>query len=201
MGCRWSRRWRSGFAPCWRQGDTPLPTFLGRSRSRAEWSPRRRPQSTPLWLDACQSIFPVVAAALEAICSPEFNLHAVTVSTMGAAALIVVNGPIAQEIGLNSGVSVFGPGNRANATIGRAVRLVIMNVTGARPGELDKATIGHPGKYTWCMAEAEDKSPWEPLHVERGFLQDSSAVSVFPGLSPIPVTSGDGDPEGDPFGV
>ena len=139
--------------------------------------------------------FPVVAATLEAMCEPQFNLHAVTVSTMGAAILAVVNGPAARRIGVASGVSVFGPGNRANATIGRAIRLVVMNVTGARPGELDKATMGHAGKYTWCMAECEDTSPWEPLHVERGFDVDESAVTVFPGLSPIPVTSGDEDPE------
>ncbi len=139
--------------------------------------------------------FPIVAAALEAMCEPQFNLHAVTVSTMGAAILTVVNGPAARRIGLGSGASVFGPGNRANATIGRAIRLVIMNVTGAKPGELDKATMGHAGKYTWCMAEGEETSPWEPLHVERGFGADESAVTVFPGLSPIPVTSGDEDPE------
>ena len=139
--------------------------------------------------------FPVVAATLEAMCEPQFNLHAVTVSTMGAAILTVVNGPAAREIGLGSGVSVFGPGNRANATIGRAIRLVVMNVTGAKPGELDKATMGHPGKYTWCMAECEETSPWEPLHVERGFDEDESTVTVFPGLSPIPVTSGAEDPE------
>ncbi len=139
--------------------------------------------------------FPIVVAALEAMCQREFNLHAVTVSTMGAAVLTVVNGPITRRIGLNSGVSVFGPGNRANATIGRAIRLVVMNVTGARPGELDKATIGHPGKYTWCMAEDEATSPWPPLHVERGIERDRSAVTVFPGLSPIPVSSEDGDPE------
>ena len=134
--------------------------------------------------------FPVVTATLEAMCEPQFNLHAVTVSTMGAAILTVVNGPAAREVGLGSGVSVFGPGNRANATIGRAIRLVVMNVTGAKPGELDKATMGHPGKYTWCMAECEETSPWEPLHVERGFREDESTVTVFPGLSPIPVTSG-----------
>lgn len=139
--------------------------------------------------------FPVVAATLEAMCEPQFNLHAVTVSTMGAAILTVVNGPAAREIGLGSGVSVFGPGNRANATIGRAIRLVVMNVTGAKPGELDKATMGHPGKYTWCMAECEETSPWEPLHVERGFDEDESTVTVFPGLSPIPVTSGAEAPE------
>ena len=100
--------------------------------------------------------FKIVLAAVEAMCEPEFNLHAVTASTQGSAVLAVVNGPIAREVGLNSGISVFGPGHRANATIGRAIRLVIINATGSVSGEIDKATQGHPGKYTWCIAEDED---------------------------------------------
>ena len=134
---------------------------------------------------------PVVLAAVEALCEPSFNLHAITASTAGAAVLVVVNGPVALELGLNSGVSVFGPGNRANATIGRAVRLVIGNVTGAAPGVLDKATLGHPGKYTWCIAEAEDISPWEPLHVERGLDAGQGTVTIFAGLSPIQTDNGE----------
>ena len=130
--------------------------------------------------------FPVVVAAVEAMSEPQFNLHAVSVSTMGAAVLTVVNGPVARTLDLNSGVSLFGPGNRANATIGRAIRLVMMNATGAT-GELDKATFGHPGKYTWCIAENEESSPWAPLHVRKGFEPDQSTVSVFAGLSPIQV--------------
>ena len=133
--------------------------------------------------------FPTVVTAIEAMCEPEFNLHAMSVSTMGAASLIVVSGPVATELGLNSGVSAFGPGHRANATIGRAVRLVLSNVTGAVSGVLDKATLGHAGKYTWCIAEAEEVSPWEPLHVHRGLGADQSGVTVFAGLSPIQVTN------------
>ena len=139
--------------------------------------------------------FPVVLAAIQAMSEPQFNLHAVTASTMGAAVLTVVNGPIATELQINSGVSVFGPGHRANATIGRAIRLVVTNVIGALPGVIDQATLGHGGKYSWCMAEAEDLSPWEPLHVERGLSLDQSAVTVFAGLAPIQVSSHDGDPE------
>lgn len=133
--------------------------------------------------------FPVVAAAVEALCEPEFNLHAITASTMGAAVLVVVNGPVATELGINSGVSVFGPGHRANATIGRAIRLVIINATGSSSGEIDKATLGHAGKYTLCMAEAEAVSPWEPLHVERGFAKGDSVVSIFAALSGIQVSN------------
>jgi len=131
--------------------------------------------------------FKVVAAAVEAMSEPQFNLHAITASTQGAAVLAVVNGPVAKEIGLNSGVSVFGPGHRANATIGRAIRLVIINATGSQSGEIDKATLGHPGKYTWCMAEAEEISPWEPFQTDRGFEKDQSTVSLFAALSPIQV--------------
>ena len=131
--------------------------------------------------------FPVVLAAVDAMDEPEFNLHAISASTMGAAVLIVVNGPIAGELGMNSGVSVFGPGNRANATVGRAIRLIIANATGAYPGGLDKATLGHPGKFSYCIAEAEEVSPWEPLHVEQGLPADGSAVTVFAGMSPIQV--------------
>ena len=131
--------------------------------------------------------FRIVAAAVEAMCEPQFNLHAVTASTQGSAVLAVVNGPIAEEVGLNSGVSVFGPGHRANATIGRAIRLVIINATGSQSGEIDKATLGHPGKFTWCMAEAEDISPWGPLQTDRGFTGADSTISLFPALSPIQV--------------
>ena len=137
--------------------------------------------------------FPVALAAVEALVEPQFNLHAITVSTMGAAVLAVVNGPIANDLAMNSSVSVFGPGHRANATIGRAIRLVIINVTGAVPGVLDKATLGHPGKYTWCIAEGEEVSPWESLHVERGMDPDSSAITLFAGLSATQVSNHTGN--------
>ncbi len=130
---------------------------------------------------------PVLAAAIDGITDPEFGLHGISVSTMGSAVLLIVNGPIASELGMNSGVSVFGPGNRANASIGRAVRLIIINVLGTRAGELDKATIGHPGKYAWCIAENEELSPWDPVHVTLGQSAGSSAVTVVPGLGPFQV--------------
>jgi hypothetical protein len=129
---------------------------------------------------------PVVAAAVDAITQPEFNLHGITVSTMGAAIMLIVNGPITEELGINGGVSAFGPGYRANATIGRAIRLIVMNVLGTRSNDgLDKATLGHPGKYTWCVAENEQVLPdnWSPLHVTRGIDESESAVTVVSGLS------------------
>ena len=122
---------------------------------------------------------PVLLAAIEAMTAPEFNWHGALASTMGSAAMIVVSGPAAEGIGVNSGVNVFGPGHRANATLGRAVRLIIINVTGGAPGLLDRATFGHGGKYSMCFAESTEASPWEPLHVQRGFAPEESAVTVM----------------------
>lgn len=133
--------------------------------------------------------FPVVLTAIEAISDPEFALHGISASTGGAAVLVIVHGPIAARLGVNHGVNLFGQGQRANATIGRAVRLVMMNCFGARPGELDKATIGHPGKYSYCIAEDEAGSPWEPLHVARGMPAGSSAVTVFAAEGPHQVSN------------
>src|SRR5579884_2879843 len=127
---------------------------------------------------------PVVMAAIAAMSENAFGLHGISASTGGAAVLVIVHGPIVADLGVNSGVNLFGPGNRANATIGRAVRLVLMNCFGAQPGLLDKATIGHPGKYAYCIAEDEAGSPWEPLHVARGLRPDQSAVTVFAAEGP-----------------
>ncbi len=122
---------------------------------------------------------PVVLATVEAMTAPEFNWHGSLASTMGSAPMIVVSGPAAERIGMNGGVNVFGPGNRANATIGRAVRLIVINVTGGVPGLLDRATFGHGGKYSMCFTENMEHSPWEPLHVQRGFAPEESAVTVM----------------------
>ncbi len=128
--------------------------------------------------------FPVVIAAVEAACDPVFNLHGQSATTHFAAPLIIVNGPIRQAIGLNCGAGVFGPGFRANATIGRALRLVMMNLGGARPGEISMSTFGHPGRYTYCIGEYEEVSPWEPLHMEHGFAARESTVTLFSGEAP-----------------
>jgi hypothetical protein len=122
---------------------------------------------------------PVVVAAIEGLCRPEFAYHGPASSTGGSAMVLIVNGPIAKRLGVNSGNNAFGQGTRANATIGRAVRLTMMNAMNARPGLLDRATLGNPGKYSFCFAENEDNHPWEPLHVERGFRRDQSAVTVY----------------------
>lgn len=123
---------------------------------------------------------PVLLAALEAALDDEFGLHGLICTTMFGSPMIMVNGPIAQAIGMNAGVNALGQGNRANATIGRALQLIIRNVGGGRPGEIDRATMGNPGKYSFCFAEAED-SDWLPLAQERGIEAGRSAVTLFPG--------------------
>jgi hypothetical protein len=121
---------------------------------------------------------PVLIAAAEAVATPSFNLSGVQATTNPAAAWIIVNGPIVQRLGINGGANCLGPGVWANATIGRALRLILQNIGGGLPGSMDRATQGQPGKYTFCCAENEDASPWEPLHVERGCARDESTVTL-----------------------
>jgi hypothetical protein len=121
---------------------------------------------------------PVVGAIAEALAADEFNLMAIATTTGSVAPVVIVNGPIAKEIRMNAAGNALGPGNRANATIGRAVSLMLLNIGGAKPGEFDMATLGQPAKYTCCFAENESTSPWPGLHVERGFAPDSSVVTV-----------------------
>lgn len=127
---------------------------------------------------------PVIVAVLEAIGDPLWSYHGPATSTCGAAVFILVNGPIARELEINYGDNLFGPGWRANATIGRAVRLVMRNVIGTLPGRLDRSTLGHPGKYTFCIAENEEESPWPPVHVERGFRPEQNAITILAALAP-----------------
>ena len=127
---------------------------------------------------------PVVLAAVEAICTDDFNIHGLLATTYFCSPVLIVNGPIRERIGMNSGINCLGQGNRANATIGRAVQLVVRNLGGGRPGEVDRATFGQPGKITFCFPENEERSNWEPLHVERGFEASDSTVTVFAGGAP-----------------
>ncbi|MGY1846463.1 MULTISPECIES: thioredoxin family protein [unclassified Blastococcus] len=128
---------------------------------------------------------PVVLAALEAAAAAEFALHGLLATTYFSGPLVVVNGPVAARIGMNSGVNALGQGNRANATIGRALQLVVRNVGGGRPGEVDRATFGNPGKFTFCFAEREHDSPFTPLAADRGV--PGNAVTVFAGSGVQPV--------------
>jgi hypothetical protein len=130
---------------------------------------------------------PVVLACVEAACTDEFNMHGLLATTYFSGPMVLVNGPIARAIGMNSGGNALGQGNRANATIGRALQLVVRNVGGGKPGGIDRATLGNPGKYTFCFAEDEQGSPWESLAVERGFAPDASTVTLFAGEGPRAV--------------
>ncbi len=130
---------------------------------------------------------PVLIAAVQAVAEDEFNLLGIQTTTGTAAPAIIVNGPITQRLGINAGTNALGPGIRSNATIGRALSLVLRNVGGAIPGELDMATMGQPGKYTFCFAENEKASPWEPLHVSRGFDHKQSTVTVVGAAGTIEV--------------
>ena len=127
---------------------------------------------------------PVVLAILKAMCEPEFGLHGVTASTGGSAPFAVVNGPVRHALGMNATHNVLANGSRPNATIGRALRLLIVNALGGIPGQLDRSTLGHPGKFTFCLAEDEEGSPWQPLATERGVPAGASAVTVLAVGSP-----------------
>jgi hypothetical protein len=127
---------------------------------------------------------PVVVTALRAMNAEQYNLHSTTVS--GATApLVMISGAAVELLGMNAGFSVFGSGHVANATIGRAVRLVCQNLCGGSPGTIDKATMGHPGKYSYCIGESPARNPWTPFHTDRGLPAEASAVTVFAGEAPI----------------
>ena len=132
--------------------------------------------------------FAVVAAAAEAMLRPEYNLHGQAVTTQPAGQIAVVNGPVRRTAGLNSGMGALGPGARANLTIGRALRLLVALTGEGMPGRLDRSTLGQPGKVGVCLAEDEERSPWPPLHIERGFAPEASAVTMFAGDAPLSIS-------------
>jgi hypothetical protein len=127
---------------------------------------------------------PILIAAVEAMAEESFNLYGVQTTTGPHAPLLIVNGPVVRKARLNFGHNAFGPGWRSNATIGRAIRLILLNIGGGIPGTVDKATQGQPSKYTFCIAENEEANPWQPLHAERGFDPEASTVTVVAGESP-----------------
>jgi hypothetical protein len=133
--------------------------------------------------------FRVVIAGMQAVLDPGFNAHTAVTSTGGAALCLVVSGPIAAEIGMNSKHNALGPGNRANATIGRAVRLTAMNVLGAKTGGMDGTSLGHPGKYTFCFAEDQPPASWAPLRVDLGYPEEDTTVTVIAAEGPRQVAN------------
>jgi hypothetical protein len=124
---------------------------------------------------------PVVLAVVEAALEPIFTMHGLLCTTCFSGPIVIVDGPISRTIGMNSGINALGQGNRANATIGRALQLIVRNVGGGIPGELDRSTLGGPGKYTFCFAEDESDPTWEPLSVARGMRPGMNAVTLFQG--------------------
>lgn len=139
--------------------------------------------------------FGIVLAAIEAVANPAFNLSGIQATTNPVGPLVIVNGPARLAAGMNCGRNALGPGCRANATIGRAVRLCLINLGGGIPGETDKAILGMPGKYTFCLGENEEESPWEPLHATRGFRPSDSVVTVVgaQGTNNVLILSGIAD--------
>lgn len=167
-------RVREMLAYCDRPWDAPI----------AKIAPRYG-EATPLRLAAnavmagCEPrYFPLLVLAIEAMCEEPFNLYGIQATTHLCAPLVIVNGPVAQELRVNAGHNAFGPGARANATIGRAIRLALLNIGGATPGTGDMSTFGAPSKFSYVVAENEAASPWSPLHVERGYPADASTVTV-----------------------
>jgi hypothetical protein len=156
-----------------------------------EIAPRGAPATIELLAVNCvmagclPEYFPVVIAAVKATLEEKYNLYGRQTTTNPAAHLILLNGPIRKELDVNCAGQCFGPGWRANATIGRAVRLIFRNIGGAIPQVTDMSTHGMPSRYTYCIGEYEEASPWEPLHVEMGYAPDTSTVTVFPGQCPV----------------
>lgn len=163
--------------------------ILGEIPARARTIPAEKLAINAVLAGCLPAYASVLLVMTEALCDPAFSVHGPTASTSGMGILTIVNGPIASQIGLNAGENLFGPGWRANATIGRALRLLLRNVCGAVPGVLDRSCFGHPGKYTYCIAEDEARSLWTPLHAERGIPREESAVTLFAGESPHQVAN------------
>jgi hypothetical protein len=159
----------------------PADEILGEFRPRQSQVTVRHVAVNAIMAGCKPEYASVVVALARALMDEEFDLWGVACSTKGSATLVIVNGPTRNAIGINCQTNVFGPGFRANATIGRAVRLMILNLGGARPNELDKGTLGHPGRFSYCIGEDEECSPWTPLHVERGLSAADSAVTIFGG--------------------
>jgi hypothetical protein len=196
----YSQGWTDGL-PVMPPTDERVAAFLGHlQRGRDEvlgGVPERRRFVTVEQVAAnavmagCLPVYaPVVVAAVEAILQPQFNLVGPSASLGGSGILLMVNGPVVEQLQINCRHNLFGPGNRANATIGRAIRLVLMNTCGAIPGLFDRSCLGHPGKYSYCIGENERDSPWLPLHVERGCAAGTSAVTAFACEGPRQVRNG-----------
>jgi len=179
---------------------TPLRVMRmlnGSERDAAEIVGKAPPDNVPCTIEkiainavmaGCKPEYlPVVIASVEAALQDRFCMHGLLCTTYFSSPVMVVNGPITRQIGMNSGINALGQGNRANATIGRALQLIIRNVGGGVPGGIDRANMGNPGKYTYCFAEDESDENWLSLSMDRGFERKDSVISLFAGdgLQPI----------------
>jgi hypothetical protein len=173
-------------------GGRPAPEIVGELPERRREISVEKIASNAVMAGCLPEYMPVVLAAAEAMLDPKFNLVGPSSSLGGSGIMVIVNGPIARKLDINSRNNLFGPGNRANATIGRAVRLILINACAAIPGLFDRSILGHPGKYSYCIAEAENETHWSPLHAERGFGRAQSAVTVFACESPRQVRASGG---------
>jgi hypothetical protein len=186
-----SSRIQAMLASCSEAPDAPLETIMPSFVAPTLWD-----VATCAVIAGCEARYlPVIVAALRAVADPSFNLLGVQTTTGAAAPLIIVNGPIVEELAINAGTNVLGQGARANATIGRAFRLVLQDVGLAIPGSGDMATHGHAGKYGWCIAENEAGSPWPPIHVDRGFDRATSTVTAVGAVGSAEVVLSVGSPE------
>jgi hypothetical protein len=138
---------------------------------------------------------PLLLTAVRAACEPQFNLNGIATTTGASTPVVIVNGPLAREVGVNSGRGALGHGWRANAAIGRTLRLLITNVGGAVPGSVSKSIMGQPGRYSFCFAENEAGSPWAPLHVDRGLAAGQDAVTVLGATGSVNLLTPRQDPE------
>ena len=195
MACRWCRRQRLAamLEACGLEPDKQVAFIENR-----QVSVTAEKIAINAVLAGCKPEYmPVIVATVEALADPLYGYHGPGTSTGGAAVLMIVNGPIARELGINNDHNLFGPGWRANATMGRAVRLIMRNTIGTMPGTLDQSSLGHPGKYTYCIAENETDSPWPPLHTSRGFKPEQNAVTIMSALGVHQYSNGmSATPEG-----
>jgi hypothetical protein len=159
--------------------DRPLNEPIGRMAPRYGEATPFRLAANAVMAGCRPEYFPLLMLAVEALCEEPFNLYGIQATTHPCAPLVIVNGPVAKELGMNGGHNAFGPGNHANATLGRAIRLALVNIGGAIPGAGDMSTFGAPSKYSYFVCENEDGNPWEPLNVERGFAADTTTVTVI----------------------
>ncbi len=187
------RGWSDGFplvAPTEDAVEQFIETCRGDNEPLPPMSPRRviptlRSLAANAVMAGCRpEYFPVVVAAARAVLRPEYNLHGSLATTHSCAQMLLLNGPLRAALEINCSSNCFGQGWRANATIGRALQLVLLNIGGAKPGVMDRSTQGTPAKYAFCFGENEEESPWEPYHVRRGFAAGDSVVTAIPAEAP-----------------